>query len=136
MKPFLLFAALLFAFGGLRGQVDSSSASAAQQPEVYTFVEEMPMFQGGQSALGQFLRDNIKYPASAIRDTIEGKVLVQFVVKNDGTLEAVRVLKGVRDDIDNEALRVVRMMPKWMPGKQNGKAVNVRFTLPVIFRLQ
>ena len=84
----------------------------------------------------QWLRDNIKYPVIAAENGIEGRVIVQFVVSKTGSISDVRVARSVDPSLDKEAVRVVSSMPNWTPGKQNGSAVNVRFTLPVTFKLQ
>jgi len=93
------------------------------------------MFPGGNEALMKWLSKNLKYPASAQENGIQGRVLVQFVVNKDGSIVEPKVLRSVDPALDKEALRVVSTMPKWQPGKQRGKTVRVRFTLPVTFRL-
>ncbi|MGC3979466.1 MAG: energy transducer TonB [Paludibacteraceae bacterium] len=107
--------------------------------EVNTIVdvpEVQPCFPGGESELIQYLNKAIRYPIIAQENNIQGKVTVQFVVGRDGTIEDVLIARGVDISLDNEALRVIRNMPKWIPGKQGGRAVKVRFYLPVVFRLQ
>ena len=93
----------------------------------------MPEFPGGMDELARFLSANLKYPASVYHNELEGKVFVSFVVERDGAVTHATVEKGMGSDYDEEALRVIGLMPKWKPGKQNGKAVSVKFTLPVIF---
>ena len=107
-----------------------------EENKVFDVVEEQPSFPGGQGALMQWLRDNIKYPVIAAENGIEGRVIVQFVVSKTGSISDVRVARGVDPSLDKEAVRVVSNMPKWTPGKQNGTTVNVRYTLPVTFKLQ
>ena len=107
-----------------------------EENKVFDVVEEQPSFPGGQGALMQWLRDNIKYPVIAAENGIEGRVIVQFVVSKTGSISDVRVARGVDPSLDKEAVRVVSNMPKWTPGKQNGTTVNVRHTLPVTFKLQ
>ena len=107
-----------------------------EENKVFDVVEEQPSFPGGQSALMQWLHDNIKYPVIAAENGIEGRVIVQFVVSKNGSISDVRVARGVDPSLDKEAVRVVSNMPKWTPGKQNGTTVNVRYTLPVTFKLQ
>jgi len=104
--------------------------------KVFDVVEQMPSFPGGQGALMQYLSSNIKYPVVAEENGIQGRVIVQFVVEKDGSITDVRVMKSVDPSLDKEATRVVKSMPKWIPGKQNGSAVRVKFTVPVTFRLQ
>lgn len=107
-----------------------------EENKVFDVVEEQPSFPGGQGALMQWLRDNIKYPIIAAENGIEGRVIVQFVVSKSGSISNVNVVRGVDPSLDKEAVRVVSNMPNWTPGKQNGTTVNVRYTLPVTFKLQ
>lgn len=112
----------------------------APKPEVATkvfdVVEEMPSFPGGQGALMSYLASTIKYPVVAQEDGVQGRVIVSFVVERDGSISDVRVARSVDPSLDREAQRVVKSMPKWKPGKQNGSAVRVKYTVPVVFRLQ
>ena len=109
-----------------------------QSPSDATFqvVEEAPEFPGGMQACMVFLAKNIKYPVSAQEAKIEGRVIVQFIVKKDGTIADPIVMRGVSPELDAEALRVVSLMPNWKPGRQRGKTVNVKYTIPIMFRLQ
>ena len=107
-----------------------------EENKVFDVVEENPSFPGGQAALMQWLHENIKYPVIAAENGIEGRVIVQFIVSKTGSISDVRVVRGVDPSLDKEAVRVVSNMPNWTPGRQNGTTVNVRFTLPVTFRLQ
>lgn len=102
--------------------------------KVYDVVEQQPEFPGGTSGLAKWLGDNIKYPAEAAKQGIEGRVIVQFVVGSDGTVSNVKLMRPVNPLLDQEALRVVTAMPKWTPGKQDGKPVAVKYTIPVTFR--
>lgn len=112
----------------------------APKPEVankvFDVVEEMPSFPGGQGALMAFLSSNIKYPVVAQENGVQGRVIVGFVVEKDGSISDVKVMRSVDPSLDREAQRVVKAMPKWKPGKQNGSAVRVKYTVPVVFRLQ
>ena len=99
-------------------------------------VEEMPQFPGGQAALLEYLAKNIKYPVVAEENGIQGRVIVTFVVERDGSITDVKVVKSVDPSLDKEASRVVKAMPRWQPGKQNGSAVRVKYTVPVQFKLQ
>ena len=112
----------------------------APKPEVATkvfdVVEEMPSFPGGQGALMSYLASNIKYPVVAQENGVQGRVIVSFVVERDGSISDVRVARSVDPSLDREAQRVVKSMPRWKPGKQNGSAVRVTYTVPVVFRLQ
>lgn len=106
------------------------------EPEkIFTAVEQQASFPGGQAALMKWLSSNLRYPERAQQNDIQGRVTVQFVVNADGSIEQVTVLKGVDKDLDNEAIRVVKRMPKWQPGKNNGVAVRSYFRLPVTFKL-
>ena len=113
----------------------AATQEEGDEGEVFEIVEQNPMFPGGNEALMKWLSKNLKYPASAQENGIQGRVLVQFVVNKDGSIVEPKVLRSVDPALDKEALRVVSTMPKWQPGKQRGKTVRVRFTLPVTFRL-
>ena len=102
----------------------------------FDVVEKMPEFPGGSVELMKFLSTNLKYPASALKDSIQGRVVATFIVEKDGSTSNVMVVKHVSDDLDAEAVRVIELMPKWIPGMQKGEAVRVKYTVPVTFRLQ
>ncbi|WP_352421661.1 energy transducer TonB [Proteiniphilum sp.] len=104
--------------------------------EIFVVVEEQPEFPGGNVAMMKFLSDNIRYPVIAQENGIQGRVICNFVVERDGSITDVQVVRGQDPSLDREAIRVIQQMPKWKPGKQRGSAVRVRFTLPVVFRLQ
>jgi protein TonB len=106
------------------------------EAEVFTIVEEMPSYPGGDAKMYEYLGKNIKYPQIARESSIQGRVFVNFVVEPDGSVTNVKVLRGIGGGCDEEAMRVVKSMPKWKPGKQRGKAVRVSYTLPVVFKLQ
>lgn len=107
------------------------------EDEVFVVVEEMPKFaDGGQAGLLQYLGKNMKYPAIPQETGIQGRVTVQFVVNKDGSIVDVTVLRGIDSYLDKEAVRVISGMPKWIPGKQRGKPVRCKFTVPVVFKLQ
>ena len=111
----------------------------APEPEkVYNIamVEQKPEFPGGEAAMYKWLGDHINYPAAASEEGVSGRVVVEFVVSKTGAIENVRVLRGRHPALDKEALRVVKSMPKWQPGRNNGQPVKVTYTLPVTFRLQ
>ena len=107
-----------------------------EENKVFDVVEQMPSFPGGMPALMQWLSQNIKYPVIAAENGVQGRVIVQFVVEKDGSVTDVHVAKSVDPSLDKEATRVVKAMPKWNPGKQNGSAVRVKYTVPVMFKLQ
>ena len=102
---------------------------------VYDQVEQLPEYPGGMSAMIEFLQTNLKYPEDAIKQKVGGRVMVMFVVETDGSLSNVRVARKVFPSLDAEAVRVVKTMPKWKPGKEKGRAVRVNFTLPVVFNI-
>ena len=104
--------------------------------EIFTVVEDMPQFPGGDAALLSYIGKSVKYPVIAQENGIQGRVIVSFVVERDGSVADAVVVRGVDPSLDKEALRVVNSMPKWTPGKQRGKPVRVKYTLPVTFRLQ
>jgi len=104
--------------------------------KIFDVVEQQPSFPGGQTALLQWLQQNIHYPPVAEENGIQGRVVVSFVVEPDGSITNVQVVRGVDPSLDKEAVRVTKAMPKWVPGKQNGQAVRVKYNLPVQFRLQ
>ena len=106
-----------------------------EETKVFDVVEQMPSFPGGQGELMAFLSKNIKYPVVAEENGVQGRVVVTFVVEKDGSITDVRVVKSVDPSLDKEAQRVVKSMPKWIPGKQNGSAVRVKYTVPGTFRL-
>ena len=108
-----------------------------EEPEkVFTSVEQMPQFPGGDAALMKYLSSHIQYPAMAAENNVQGKVILQFVVEKDGKVGEVKVARSVDKDLDKEAIRVVKSLPKFTPGRQNGQAVRVWYTLPVTFKLQ
>lgn len=117
--------------GDLNNQIVGEDTISAP----YSVVEQMPEFPGGQSALYKYLQTSIKYPRIATENGIQGKVFVNFVVDRNGGISNVKVVRGVDTSLDQEAVRVVKLMPKWIPGKQNGEAVRVSFTLPINFAL-
>ncbi|WP_191906989.1 energy transducer TonB [Adhaeribacter soli] len=103
--------------------------------EIYSFVEQSPEFPGGTSRMYEFMVKNLQYPAAAQEKGIEGRSIVQFVVTKTGKIRDVSILKSLGKEIDEEAMRLVKSMPVWTPGKQNGRAVHVRYTMPIMFRL-
>lgn len=107
-----------------------------EENKVFDIVEQQPLFPGGPAALMKYLSENTKYPVVAQENGVQGRVTVQFVVEKDGSISDVHVLRGVDPSLDKEAVRVVKSMPRWTPGKQNGSAVRVKYQVPVTFRLQ
>ncbi len=106
-----------------------------EEEEIFMRVEKAPAFPGGQKAMMEYLMKNIKYPAACQEAGIQGRVIVSFVVNKDGTIQNVEVIRGVHEKLDAEAVRVVKSMPAWSPGEQQGRKVRSKFQLPVFFRL-
>ena len=113
---------------------DSDESNTSGKP--FDVVEQMPQFPGGPAALMEFLSKNVKYPQEAYKNGIQGRVIVTFVVNKDGSISDAKVVKSVDPQLDEEALRVVHSMPNWIPGRQNGEPVNVKYTVPITFKLQ
>lgn len=111
-------------------------ADSTAKEEVFMVAEQMPEFPGGMKEMLKFLQENVKYPENAMKNNVQGRVIVQFVVEKDGTPTEFKVLRSVDPDLDAEALRVMKAMPKWKPGMQKGQVVRVKFTVPVSFKLQ
>ena len=116
-------------------QYKAKMETTSEFPDVFDVVEQMPEFPGGPEALMQFLMENVCYPEAAFKTGVQGRVLVTFIVDTEGRVNNAKVVKKVNDDLDAEAIRVVGSMPRWKPGKQNGKVVRVRYTMPITFRL-
>ena len=117
-------------------EAKEAPADSTAKEEVFMVAEQMPEFPGGMKELLKFLQDNVKYPENAMKNNVQGRVIVQFVVEKDGTPTEFKVLRSVDPDLDAEALRVMKAMPKWKPGMQKGQVVRVKFTVPVSFKLQ
>lgn len=107
-----------------------------KEEEIFTAVEQMPEFPGGTTEMYRFINNNIKYPAAAQRANVSGRVFVKFVVEPDGSIGNIEVLKGIGFGCDEEAIRVIKSMPKWNPGRQNGKNVRVFFNMPISYQLE
>ena len=146
MKSLLLLIIILITAGNLFCQTDKpiEKIRAIEEPAPavkenpdeeapFSYVEQMPVFPEGQAAMYKFIYDNITYPEIAKQNGISGQVIVQFVILSDGTLTKAKVIRGIGGGCNEEALRVVNAMPKWNPGKHNGRPVPVTFTLPIKF---
>lgn len=116
-------------------QNDPKTIPQKQDPDVYTVVEKMPEYPGGEEARIKFLVTNIKYPPKARKEGIKGTVFVTFIIEKDGKITNVKALKGIGGGCDEEAVRVISMMPNWKPGMQRGEAVRVQFNMPIKFHL-
>ena len=117
-------------------EIKAPEPPKVEEEKVFDVVEQMPSFPGGNTALMKFLNENIHYPVVAQENGVQGRVVVSFVVERDGHITDVQIARSVDPSLDKEAQRVVKSMPKWIPGKQNGSAVRVKFNVPVAFRLQ
>ncbi len=126
-----IFAGLI-TFGSCGSESDDQLE--VENPEDTTSV--LPSFPGGTEALKQFISDNLKYPPQAEKEGIEGRVVCSFIVLGDGTVSDIEVAQSAHPLLDNEAVRVLKLMPKWNPGKQHGVPISVRYTLPITFRLE
>ncbi len=114
----------------------TETASVVGDKKVYETVEQLPQFPGGQNAMIEFLSQNVHYPETAAKNNVEGRVVLQFIVEKDGQIGEVKVARSVDPELDAEALRVVKSMPNFIPGRQDGKPVAVWYTLPIVFKLQ
>jgi len=120
----------------LKQAVAQPEPKPVEETKVFEVVEQMPSFPGGDAALMAYLRDNMKYPVVAAENGVQGRVVVSFVVERDGSITDVKVARSVDPSLDREAVRGVKGMPHWIPGKQNGSAVRVKYNVPVSFKLQ
>ena len=128
LKVALMMLVLLFSFM-------TSTAQTKKNDMVFDVVEVMPQYPGGQIAMMKYIMENIKYPKQAMKERIQGRVTVRFIVEKDGSISNVRPIHSVHTLLDKEAVRVVKSMPKWSPGKQHGKPVRVQLIVPIMFKL-
>ncbi len=122
---------LLFALWGL-----SFTIQAQNKEAIFTVVDQMPQFQGGPEGLGSFIRSNLSYPREALDNKIEGVVVAAFIVEKDGSVSNVEIVKGIGHGCDQEVIRLIRLMPKWTPGKKDNANVRVKLNIPVEFKLR
>lgn len=115
---------------------DGKGSSATKEPEIFISAQFMPQFPGGEKEMYKYIYDNIKYPVVDQEMGVQGKVTVRFVVTKNGDISDIQLLKGISPTCDKEAIRVLKSMPKWVPGKNNGVAVPVYFTMPIVFKLK
>jgi protein TonB len=134
MKKLIIMS--LMAMFGLTTVSAQKTVVAEKNQQVFDIVEQMPEYPGGLPALLDYLNQNVKYPEDAEKQKIEGRVLAVFVVETDGSISNVEVVKPVFPSLDAEAVRVLAAMPKWTPGKQSGKLVRVKYTVPINFQLK
>jgi len=134
MKKHILF--LLFGlFVSIVGNAQTDSTNLERNEELFILVEIMPEFQGGSDSLLKFISKTMIYPEFAKQNGIIGRVFVGFVIEKDGAITNVEILRGVEKSLNEEAIRIVKLMPKWRPGIQGAKAVRVKYTLPIVFKL-
>ena len=117
-------------------KVDQYLAERKDIINVYDCVEQMPSFPGGTQKLKEFIEENLRYPKELEESCVQGRVIVRFIVERNGKLSNVKVVKSVHPVLDKEALRIVKLMPRWIPGRQNGISVRVKCYIPIIFRLK
>ena len=134
MKKLIIMS--LMAMFGLTTVNAQKTVVAQKNQEVFDVVEQMPEYPGGMQAFIEYLQQNVKYPVDAEKQKVEGKVLATFVVETDGSISDVEVVRPVFPSLDAEAVRVLSGMPKWIPGKQSGKVVRVKYTVPISFHLR
>lgn len=120
----------------IKEEVIAAPVVEEEQPMNIATVEQKPEFKGGEAAMYKWLNDNIVYPSAASEEGVSGRVVVEFVVGKDGSITNVRIVRGRHPALDKEALRVIKSMPNWIPGRNNGQPVKVTYTLPVTFKLQ
>ena len=135
----ILFLFSLLQFGnaqGFEGPIDTLSSNIDSIVLTGEFIEVLPEFPGGQEALFQFIKDNIKYPNEARKEGIQGTTYISFVIEKDGSISNIKWLRGIGAGCEEESMRVISMMPKWSPGTQRGKEVRCRFILPVKYTLE
>jgi len=135
-KTILLITALLLASNLQAQNYQSQAVIAREGSEVFLVAEQMPEFPGGVAEMFKFLKENVEYPIEAQLQGVQGRVVCQFTVNSDGSISDIKVVRGVHPSLDAEAIRAIESMPKWIPGKQDGEAVNVKYTLPVTFNLE
>ena len=136
MKRVLLILALLFTYVMVNAQNNTGSKEKTSNEKIYDVVEIPPSFPGGQAALLAWIASHVNYPQKAMESRIEGRIIVGFVIECDGSVSQAKIIRSVDPLLDDEAIRVVMGMPKWTPGRQNGKNVRVKYNVPVNFRLQ
>ena len=115
-------------------KVNDYLADEMDTVNVYDVVEQMPNFPGGPVKMFEFIEKNIQYPKTCAEKEIQGRVIISFIVEKNGALSNIRVVKSVHPDFDREALRIVKLMPKWVPGQQNGQKYRVKYCIPITFR--
>ena len=135
MKNVVLILVCILAVNFLSAQNGGNKPVPDNDPKVFQFVEEMPVYPGGEFALKKYLRKNLHYPKKEKKQKIEGKVIVRFVINEDGSITNETVVKSVSEGLDAEAVRLIKSLHNFAPGRQQGKAVKVYYVIPVVFEL-
>ena len=138
LRNILAITAMLISYSTIQAQVviEDNAVVKEDENQIFVFVEEYPEFPNGEENLYKYLGSNIKYPHEALENGIQGTVVVKFVVEKDGSISNVKAVRKIGGGCDEEAVRVVKRMPRWKPGKQSGKPVRTEFTLPIQFKLK
>ena len=134
-KVLFVLALLLSAHTAMHAQSNQNTERNASDEKIFDVVEQPPSFPGGQAALLSYLSKNVKYPEEALKDNVQGRVIVGFIVEKDGSVSNAKIIRGVDSALDKEAIRIVMSMPKWTPGRQNGRNVRTKYNVPVNFKL-
>jgi protein TonB len=138
LRNILAITAMLISYSTIQAQVviEDNAVVNEDENQIFVFVEEYPEFPNGEENMYKYLGSNIKYPHEALENGIQGTVVVKFVVEKDGSISNVKAVRKIGGGCDEEAVRVVKRMPRWKPGKQSGKPVRTEFTLPIQFKLK
>jgi protein TonB len=138
LRNILAIIVMLTSYSTIQAQVviEDNAVVNEDESQIFVFVEEYPEFPNGEENLYKYLGSNIKYPHEALENGIQGTVVVKFVVEKDGSISNVKAVRKIGGGCDEEAVRVVKRMPRWKPGKQSGKPVRTEFTLPIQFKLK
>ena len=138
LRNILTIIVMLTSYSTIQAQVviEDNAVVNEDENQIFVFVEEYPEFANGEENLYKYLGSNIKYPHEALENGIQGTVVVKFVVEKDGSISNVKAVRKIGGGCDEEAVRVVKRMPRWKPGKQSGKPVRTEFTLPIQFKLK
>lgn len=134
-KVLFVLALLLSAHTAMHAQSNQNTERNASDEKIFDVVEQPPSFPGGQAALMSYLSKSVKYPQEAMEDNVQGRVIVGFIVEKDGSVSNAKIIRGVDSALDKEAIRIVMSMPKWTPGRQNGRNVRTKYNVPVNFKL-
>ncbi len=134
MKNQIIFSGLLVIFGLLAFNIKSNKSLQEDEDFVYDFVDEMPKFPGGKVGLNKYIKDNLHYPKRINTTQVKAKVYTECIIEKDGEVTHEIVYKNMSKKLENEALKVIKKMPHWIPGKTNGKAVRVRLSIPIEFQ--